>query len=74
MVWQGYEPKEWEDTDVDIEVSGCGRPLAQEHILTSSRSLTAASADPTCTFSDQAGEPPTTQWLLATRLLVRYVE
>lgn len=21
MVWQGYEPKEWQETDVDIEVS-----------------------------------------------------
>lgn len=21
MVWQGYQPKAWEDTDVDIEVS-----------------------------------------------------
>lgn len=25
MVWQGYDPKPWEDTDVDIEISHCGK-------------------------------------------------
>lgn len=27
MVWQGYDPKPFEDTDVDIEISHCGKYL-----------------------------------------------
>lgn len=33
MVWQGYTPKEWEETDVDIEISHCGVCGSDMHVL-----------------------------------------
>lgn len=24
MVWQTYEPKSWEETDIDIQITHCG--------------------------------------------------
>lgn len=24
MVWQAYDPKPWEETDIDIEITHCG--------------------------------------------------
>ena len=33
MVWQGFEPKPWEETDVDIKVSHCGICGSDLHTL-----------------------------------------
>lgn len=35
MVWQEFEPKEWEETDVDIKVSHCGICGSDLHTLRS---------------------------------------
>ncbi|GIZ45711.1 hypothetical protein CKM354_000886600 [Cercospora kikuchii] len=35
MVWQGYQPKEFEETDVDIEISHCGVCGSDIHMLRS---------------------------------------
>ncbi|KAK4502367.1 hypothetical protein PRZ48_005792 [Zasmidium cellare] len=35
MVWQGYEPKPWEEDDVDIEISHCGVCGSDMHVLRS---------------------------------------
>lgn len=42
MVWQAYEPKPWEETDVDIKVTHCGICGTDVHQLRSGgvRSLT----------------------------------
>lgn len=39
MVWQGYTPKEWEETDVDIEISHCGVCGSDMHVLRKFSSL-----------------------------------
>ncbi|KAG8861344.1 hypothetical protein FRB91_008210 [Serendipita sp. 411] len=35
MVWQSYEPKSWEETDVDIEITHCGICGSDLHTLRS---------------------------------------
>lgn len=35
MVWQEFQPKEWEETDVDIKVSHCGICGSDLHVLRS---------------------------------------
>lgn len=35
MVWQEFEPKEWEETDVDIKISHCGICGSDLHTLRS---------------------------------------
>lgn len=35
MVWQEFQPKEWEETDVDIKVSHCGICGSDLHTLRS---------------------------------------
>lgn len=35
MKWQEYEPKAWEETDVDIQISHCGICGSDIHILRS---------------------------------------
>jgi hypothetical protein len=35
MVWQEFEPKAWEETDVDIKVSHCGVCGSDLHVLRS---------------------------------------
>lgn len=35
MVWQNYEPKRWEETDVDIKVTHCGVCASDLHTLRS---------------------------------------
>ena len=35
MVWQGYEPKPFEESDVDIEISHCGVCGSDLHVLSS---------------------------------------
>lgn len=35
MVWQEYEPKKWEETDVDIRVTHCGICGSDIHVLRS---------------------------------------
>lgn len=35
MVWQEFEPKEWEETDIDIKVSHCGICGSDLHTLRS---------------------------------------
>ena len=35
MKWQGYEPKTWEETDVDIKVTHCGICGSDLHTLRS---------------------------------------
>jgi hypothetical protein len=48
MVWREFEPKRWEDTDIDIKITHCGICGSDVHTLRSgwvclqSRSLTAA--------------------------------
>lgn len=35
MVWQKYEPKTWEETDVDIRITHCGICGSDMHVLRS---------------------------------------
>jgi alcohol dehydrogenase (NADP+) len=35
MVWQEFQPKEWEETDVDIKISHCGICGSDIHTLRS---------------------------------------
>ncbi len=35
MVWQRYEPKPWEETDVEIKVTHCGVCGTDMHMLRS---------------------------------------
>lgn len=35
MVWQEFEPKEWEETDIDIKISHCGICGSDLHTLRS---------------------------------------
>lgn len=35
MVWQEYEPKKWEETDVDIRITHCGICGSDIHVLRS---------------------------------------
>lgn len=35
MVWQEFQPKEWEETDVDVKVSHCGICGSDLHTLRS---------------------------------------
>lgn len=35
MVWQEFQPKEWEETDVDIKVTHCGICGSDLHTLRS---------------------------------------
>jgi alcohol dehydrogenase (NADP+) len=35
MVWQSFEPKKWEETDVDIKISHCGICGSDLHTLRS---------------------------------------
>lgn len=35
MVWQEFEPKPWEETDVDIKVTHCGICGSDMHTLRS---------------------------------------
>lgn len=35
MVWQEFEPKEWEETDVDVKISHCGICGSDLHTLRS---------------------------------------
>ncbi len=35
MVWQEFQPKTWEETDVDIKVSHCGICGSDLHVLRS---------------------------------------
>lgn len=45
MKWQGYEPKTWEETDVDIKVTHCGICGSDLHTL---RSGWAPTSYPCC--------------------------
>ena len=50
MVWQGYEPKPFDDTDIDIKISHCGVSIFESHpttvLLSSSRYVIADSRLP----------------------------
>ena len=35
LVWQGFEPKKWEETDVDIKITHCGVCASDLHTLRS---------------------------------------
>lgn len=35
MVWQEFEPKAWEETDIDIKISHCGICGSDLHVLNS---------------------------------------
>lgn len=35
MVWKSYEPKAWEETDIDIKISHCGVCGSDIHVLKS---------------------------------------
>lgn len=35
MVWQEFEPKPWEETDVDIKITHCGICGSDLHVLRS---------------------------------------
>lgn len=35
MVWQSFEPKQWEETDVDIKITHCGVCGSDIHTLRS---------------------------------------
>lgn len=35
MVWKDYEPKKWEETDIDIKISHCGVCGSDIHVLRS---------------------------------------
>jgi hypothetical protein len=63
MVWQSYEPKAFQETDIDV------RCIADTK--NRSRSLTAVSAVPTSTLFSPAGVPPPTLASLATKSLAR---
>lgn len=68
MVWQGYTPKEWEETDVDIEISHCGVCGSDMHVLRKSSLsfLPSYQQKPTLTIlfssskQDPAGDQPPT--------------
>jgi hypothetical protein len=73
MVWQSYEPKAFQETDIDVRYLNHTRSShgSLANITNRSRSLTAVSAVPTSTLSRPAGVPPTTLASLATRLSAR---
>jgi alcohol dehydrogenase (NADP+) len=50
MVWQGYQPKEWEESDVDIEVSTSAEQSNIPRKLTLFRSTAVASVEATFMF------------------------
>jgi alcohol dehydrogenase (NADP+) len=35
MVWRDYEPKKWEETDIDIRITHCGVCGSDIHVLRS---------------------------------------
>ncbi|KAH9909565.1 zinc-binding dehydrogenase [Xylariomycetidae sp. FL2044] len=41
MVWRGFEPKKWEETDIDIKITHCGMCGTDLHALRSGWSPTA---------------------------------
>lgn len=67
MKWQEFEPKPWEETDVEIKISHSGYVAAKytlgHHLLT----IITASVHRIFILSDLVGVPPTTQSLSDTR-------
>lgn len=53
MVWQGYEPKPWEETDIDIKITHCGICASDLHTL---RSGWGATDYPVCVGHEIVGQ------------------
>jgi alcohol dehydrogenase (NADP+) len=43
LVWQGFEPKPFEETDVDIEITHCGVCATDLHTLRSGHAPVSSS-------------------------------
>ena len=70
MKWQSFEPKPWEETDIDILITHCGFVTLARRLLRSSNSLLAF-VHQTFTHSDLGGARRSILYVSATRSSVR---
>ena len=71
MKWQSFEPKPWEETDVEIKVTHCGLVVLVPRSVCLISNLYLAFVHQIITPSDLDGVQPIIPFASATRLLVR---